>query len=100
MGYDELKTNLKFETVDNYKQHFVFVPPVQANASAFKFNHFTDWGLEVAKTMLVLMVCGLFNNLQFAYAQFPCADLLGEMLYKIFWEAVRRFENCRLKVKV
>ena len=55
---------------------------------------------ELAKTMLVLMVRGLFNSLQFAYAQFPCVDLSGEMLFKIFWEAVRRIENCGLKVKV
>lgn len=43
-----------------------------------------------AKTMLVLMVRGLFNSLQFAYVQFPFMDLSGEMLY----------ENCGLKVKV
>lgn len=55
---------------------------------------------ELAKTMLVFMVRGLFNSLQFPYAQFPCADLSGDMLFEIFWEAVRRIENCGLKVKV
>ena len=53
---------------------------------------------EAAKSMLVFMVRGLFNSLQFAYAQFPCCDLSGEMLYDPFWEAVRRVENCGLKV--
>ena len=49
---------------------------------------------KLAKTMMVFMVRGLFNKLQFPYAQFPCADLL----YELFWEAVRRLENCGLKV--
>ena len=51
-----------------------------------------------AKTMMVFMVRGLFNSLQFAYAQFPCAELTGELLYDPFWEAVMRIENCGLKV--
>lgn len=29
---------------------------------------------DVAKTMLVLMVRGLFTKLQFVYAQFPCSS--------------------------
>ena len=53
---------------------------------------------QLAKTMMVFMVRGLFNSLQFPYAQFPCAELSGEMLYDPFWEAVMRIENCGLKV--
>jgi len=53
---------------------------------------------KIAKTMMVFMVRGLFNSLQFPYAHFPCADISGEMLYDPFWEAVRRIENCGLKV--
>ena len=52
------------------------------------------------KTMMVFMVRGLFSKLQFPYAQFPCADLSGEMLYEPFWEAVGRLETCWLKVHV
>ena len=52
----------------------------------------------LAKTMMVFMVQGLFNKLQFAYAQFQCADLSGDLLYEPFWEAVGRIENCGLKV--
>lgn len=44
---------------------------------------------KLAKTMMVFMVRGLFNSLQFPYVQFPCADVNGEMLYDPFWEAVR-----------
>lgn len=53
---------------------------------------------QLAKTMMVFMVRGLFSSLQFPYAQFPCAELSGELLYDPFWEAVRRIENCGLKV--
>ena len=52
---------------------------------------------KLAKTMMVFMVRGLFNKLQFPYAQFPCAELCDQ-LYEPFWEAVRRLENCGLKV--
>ena len=53
---------------------------------------------QLAKTMVVFMVRSLFSKLQFPYAQFPCASLSGELLYDPFWEAVRRVENCGLKV--
>ena len=53
---------------------------------------------KLAKTMMVLMVQGLFSSLQFPYAQFPCTDITGDMLYDPFWEAVRRIEACGLKV--
>lgn len=53
---------------------------------------------QLAKTMMVFMVRGLFTSLQFPYAQFPCAELSGEMLYDPFWEAVRRVETCGIKV--
>jgi len=53
---------------------------------------------KLAKTMMVFMVRGLFNSLQFPYAQFACADITGDMLYDPFWEAVRRIETCGLKV--
>ena len=53
---------------------------------------------KLAKTMMVVMVRGLFSKLHFAYAQFPCADLSGDLLYEPFWEAVGRLEICGLKV--
>ena len=55
---------------------------------------------KLAKTMMVFMVRGLFSKLQFAYAQFPCADLSGDLLYEPFWEAVGRLENCGLQVGI
>ena len=52
----------------------------------------------LAKSMMIFMIRGLFNSLQFPYAQFPCADISGDMLYEPFWEAVCRVEKCGLKV--
>lgn len=53
---------------------------------------------QIAKSMMVFMVRGLFTRLQFPYAQCNCANLSGEQLYKPFWEAVRRIETCGFKV--
>jgi len=47
----------------------------------------------LAKTMLVVMVRGLFSGLQFPYAQFPCATLWGEQMFHIFWKTVGRLER-------
>ena len=52
----------------------------------------------LAKSMMVFMVRGLFNKLQFPYAQFPCANLSGDLLYEPFLEAVRRVETSGLRV--
>ncbi len=49
--------------------------------------------------MMVFMVRGLFTKLQFAYAQFPCSKVSGDLLYDPFWEAVYRVERCGLKVR-
>ena len=53
---------------------------------------------STARTMMVFMVQGLFNSLQFPYAKFPCSKLTGELLYEPFWQAVSRIENVGLKV--
>ena len=53
---------------------------------------------DIAKSMLVLMVCGLFTKLKFAYAQFPCSSICAYQVHDIFWEAVDRLEKCGLKV--
>ena len=44
----------------------------------------------LAKTVMVFIVRGLFNKLQFPYAQFPCTKLRGDLLFEPFWEAVLR----------
>ena len=42
----------------------------------------------LAKSMVVLMVRGLFTTLKFPYAQFLCSSLTGEQLFSPFWEAI------------
>jgi len=37
-------------------------------------------------------------NLEFPYAQFPCATLTGEQRFLPFWEAASRLERCGFKV--
>ena len=53
---------------------------------------------DIAKSMMVIMIRGLFSKLHFPYAQFPCSSICGYHLYDIFWEAVERLERCGLRV--
>ena len=47
----------------------------------------------LAKSMLTIMVRGLFTKLQFPYAQFPCKTISGDLMYDHFWEAVCHVER-------
>ena len=42
----------------------------------------------VAKTMLIIMVRGLFTKLQYPYAQFPSVKFSGDQIVDPFWEAI------------
>ena len=53
---------------------------------------------QLATTMVVFMVRGLFTQLRFPYAQFPSCNLKGEFLFDPFWEAVYRLERLHFKV--
>ncbi len=53
---------------------------------------------SLAKTMLVIMVRGLFSKLKFPYAQFSCATLSGDLLVGPVWEAISRLERQGLRV--
>jgi len=44
------------------------------------------------------MVSGVFIDLHFPYAQFPCKNLTGDILYPLVWEVVQCRESCRFKV--
>ena len=52
----------------------------------------------LAKSMLVLMVRGLFTQLKFPYVQFPCAAVCGDQMFEPFWDTVCRLERCSFKV--
>ena len=55
---------------------------------------------QLANSMLVLFVRGLFSKFVFSYVQFPCTALSGNQMYEPFWEVVKRFEFCGFKVCV
>ncbi len=54
----------------------------------------------LAKSMVVLMVRGLFTTLKFPFAQFPCSSLTGEKLFYPFWETIFQLERLGFKVKI
>lgn len=58
----------------------------------------TETSEPLAKTMLVLMVRGLFTRLQFPYAQFACTSVSGDILFHPMWDAIARLERCGFKV--
>ena len=43
------------------------------------------------------MVRGIFIPLKFPFAHFPTANLTGEQLFPIIWEAIERVESAGLK---
>ena len=54
---------------------------------------------SLAKSMVALMVRGLFTTLKFTYAQFPCTIvLLVSSCFFPFWEAIFHLERMGFKV--
>ena len=53
----------------------------------------------LAKSILAIMVKGLFTSLKFPYAHFPCVNISGDMLFDPFWKAVYRLERMGFKVR-
>ena len=49
--------------------------------------------LPLASSMLVLMVRGLFCQLNYPYAQFACNDISGALMFDPVWEAISRLER-------
>ena len=47
----------------------------------------------LATSMLVFMVRGLFQKLNYPYAQFVCSNLTGDLLFNPVWEAISRLER-------
>ena len=53
---------------------------------------------KIAKQMLVFVVRGIFNNLEFPYTHFPTTDITSHCIKTLAWEAIRQLEFCGLKV--
>ena len=80
---------------------FTDLGEINAHLSAFEQqleNGTTIQEPPLAKTMLVLMVRGLFSGLQFPYAQFACLSITAVQMFHVFWKAVARLERIGLKV--
>jgi len=46
----------------------------------------------IAKTMFVMMVRGIFCNINFPYAQFPVASAKAEDIFPLLWKTIGRLE--------
>ena len=55
-------------------------------------------GNVLVKSMMAFMVRGLFTPLRFAYTQFLCAKVTGDLLVEPFWKAVYHLERMGFKV--
>ena len=80
-----------------------FVNTGSINTHLSNLGHLLEKGSGVveqplAKTMLVVMVRGLFSGLQFPYVQFPCGTLRGDQMFHILWKTVRRLERYGFRV--
>lgn len=52
----------------------------------------------LASSMLVLIVRGFFQRLNYPYAQFACANLSRDQLFDPVWEAISRLEMLGFKI--
>ena len=71
------------------------------NDHLLKFQHSIEEDTDcekLAKTMCVFMVRRIFQRIEFPYAQFPCANVTGELMFDPFWEVIYRLERLGLKV--
>jgi len=48
---------------------------------------------QLASSILVLMVRGIFQKLNYPYAQFACNNLSGDLIFGPVWEAISRLER-------
>ena len=53
---------------------------------------------QLAKTMLVIMVRGIFSNINFPYAQFLMSSTKGYNIFSLVWKAIDRLECNDLKL--
>ena len=57
-----------------------------------------DMPQQLASSMIVLMIRGLFQKLNFPYAQFAVSKLSGDLLMDPVWEAIFRLEKIGFRV--
>ena len=90
--FDKLTGELKgFINLGNINDHLL---RLESSSTEQTEHHLPD----LANSVLTFMVRGIFINLHFPYAQFPCKNLTGDELYPLVWEAIQRLELCGFKV--
>lgn len=96
-----IKEDLVYDKHDGTMVGFVNLGDLDNHLLAFEramSGETEDDGGALAKSMMVMMVRGLFTPLRFAYVQFPCEKITGDLLFHPFWQAVCRLERMGLKV--
>ena len=53
---------------------------------------------QLASSMLVLMVRGVFQKFNYPYAQFACSNLSGDLMFDPVWKAISRLERMGFRV--
>lgn len=99
--FDEIKVreNLVYDKHSEEITGFVQLGEVNDAIQELEQNMSNDIHIpKVATHVLGVMVRGLFTNLKFPYAHFPTADLTGECLFTVLWEAIERLERLGFKV--
>ncbi|KAL5510548.1 hypothetical protein EMCRGX_G006110 [Ephydatia muelleri] len=94
--FDEMhiRQDLKFDKHSGGLTGFVDIGNINNHLSQYESQVCNDDIRDsLASSMLVLMISGLFTNLKFPYAQFPCTELSGDQLFPMIWNAVSRLEN-------
>jgi len=77
----DIRDDLVFDKHSGDMIGFTYLGDITNHLVDFEKNIFHDKPVK-PKTMLVFMVRGLFTS---PYAQFPCAELRGDLLHDSFW---------------
>lgn len=94
-----IKDNLMYNKHSGKMIGFVDLGDINSHLVSFEKSLHEDFsGPDLANSMMVVMVRGLFSKLKFPYAHFPCLSVAGEQLFHPFWEAVFRLERMGFKV--
>ena len=82
-----IRDNLVYDKHEGQLIGFVDLGETNNHLVDFESSSSTD--RELAKSMVVLMVRGLFANVNFPYAQFACCTVSGELIMDPIWEAAK-----------
>lgn len=95
-----IREDLVYEKHSGSLIGFVNLGEINNHLLAFEqsLNEDSPLAGTLAKTVLTIMVKGIFTSLRYPYAHFFSATLTGELMFQPFWEAVYRLERIGLKV--